>query len=770
MKIGIVFEGGGGKCAYQIGVWKAIKEYGIDKFVTSVSGTSAGALNAALFYQGDYYLAESLWQNIHEEDILHTEQYDSVQFGDAIFSQKKLGELIDTVLSNHRINSVTDSCYVTCRYRDKSKYRYFLWSDFLDLEMKKRILIASSAIPIIFESIEIDGEWYVDGGANGDNTPVKPLLDEDLDVIIVIHLSNSSVGRHHFSGKMIEIFPSSNIGKFFDGTLDFHHESINHRLKLGYYDGMQQLIELADLCFLESTKGSTKERNFLYNFRNARNNKKINTKKMEEEKMIEFNFTNEEARKEYEDKLSYLRKIVEKESVNSEYLWDSTVQKLSKKIEKVNAILQQEGISDLVTRKMSKDISNFLKKCKDGEFHIALVGAIKAGKSTLINALLDYEYASTQVTPETAALTKFKKGSENYIKLSFYNNDEWNALWTSANEAKATIFLEEYEKLEADNEKLKWLGKEDKKIDYETKDDLVRAIKEWTSSKSKCHYFVKEVEVGLKELELPEGVVLVDTPGLDDVVEYRSNITRDYIDRANAVLVCVKSDALTGQEMASIYSVFANARNNPGKVYVIATQIDTLNRPVENWEQQRQEWLKYLKGSGAYASLNLATDKLVPVSGYLYTLLKQYNDFDKEDDKYWDLESILSKFKVRNCDINEKYEYLLDFTNISKLKNKLEREIISEHKKILIDDIVESYELCKESIKETMEKVRASQEEIIEASKNGIEEIKKKQEEYNVKYKEAEEDKKELDILLKKLKLATTKRAEELEKAIKNLA
>lgn len=137
MKIGIVFEGGGGKCAYQIGVWKAIKEYGIDKFVTSVSGTSAGALNAALFYQGDYYLAESLWQNIHEEDILHTEQYDSFQFGDAIFSQKKLGELIDTVLSNHRINSVTDRCYVTCRYRDKSKYRYFLWSDFLDIELKK---------------------------------------------------------------------------------------------------------------------------------------------------------------------------------------------------------------------------------------------------------------------------------------------------------------------------------------------------------------------------------------------------------------------------------------------------------------------------------------------------------------------------------------------------------------------------------------------------------------------------------------------------------
>jgi predicted GTPase len=116
----------------------------------------------------------------------------------------------------------------------------------------------------------------------------------------------------------------------------------------------------------------------------------------------------------------------------------------------------------------------------------------------------------------------------------------------------------------------------------------VAEIQKWTSSKSVSHYFVKEVEVGLKEFELPEGVVLVDTPGLDDVVEYRSNITRDYIDRANAVLVCVKSDALTGQEMATIYSVFSNTRYNLEKVYIIATQIDTLNRPRENWMSSRR--------------------------------------------------------------------------------------------------------------------------------------------------------------------------------------
>jgi len=48
-KIGLAFVGGGGKGAYQIGVWKALCETGLDKQVQAVSGTSVGALNAAMF-------------------------------------------------------------------------------------------------------------------------------------------------------------------------------------------------------------------------------------------------------------------------------------------------------------------------------------------------------------------------------------------------------------------------------------------------------------------------------------------------------------------------------------------------------------------------------------------------------------------------------------------------------------------------------------------------------------------------------------------------
>lgn len=761
MNIGIVFEGGGGKGAYQIGAWKAIRELGVEPFVTCVSGTSVGALNAALFYMGSLSIAEDLWRGITDDDILHEKEVDVFANGDCIFSQKRLAELIEVAIRGVSKNESCKKCFVTCRYRDKSEYRYFTWSNFHDIELKKRVLLASSAIPIVFQSINIDWDWYVDGGANGDNIPVKPLEKEQLDCIIIVHLSNKRATITSFQGEVIEIFPSENLGGFIEGTMDFSPESISKRISMGYEDTKKALISLADNCCVLKANSALQI------------DKKINLEKvtinyMEDEKMVDFKFTSEEARKQYEEKVTALQKIANNREVDSAYLWDQTVQKYATKMEKVKKILKSEGISELVTSKMFKDIDTFLKRCSDAEFHIALVGAIKAGKSTLINALLGYEYASTKVTPETAVLTKFKKGDANYIKVSFYSEAEWTALWKSANDAKATVFLEEYAKLNADAEKASWLGKTDNRIACETNEDLVSEIQRWTSSKSVCHYFVKEVEVGLKKFELPEGVVLVDTPGLDDVVEYRSNITRDYIDRANAVLVCVKSDALTGPEMATIYSVFANTRYNLSKVYIIATQIDTLNRPIENWLEQQEEWLKYLKGKGAYASLELAKKNLVPVSAYFYTLLKDYNNLNEDDDKYWDLDSIIRKFRIR--DVNEKYQEMLDFTNIALLKNKIQREIVQDYKKLLIDDIVGNYELCKESIKEAMEKVKIAQEEIILTSQAGFEEIKKKQAEYDAKYNEAESDKKELENLLKKLKMATSQRADELEKAIKGLA
>lgn len=493
-------------------------------------------------------------------------------------------------------------------------------------------------------------------------------------------------------------------------------------------------------------------------------------KEREENTMEKFMFSNDEAKKMYEEKMNSLRKIVNENMDDRAYLWDETVKKYAVKMAKVNKILQSEGINEQVLH-LSKEINTFLSKCSSAEFHIALVGAIKAGKSTLINALLGYKYASTEVTPETAVLTKFRKSSEDYVKVSFYTNAEWDKLWKSVQETKASVFMEEYNTLGAENEKSNWLNKDEEKDICNSKEEVADMLLGWTSSKSAKHYFVREVEVGLKDFELPEGIVLVDTPGLDDVVQYRSDITRRYIDRANAVLVCVKADALTGQEWGTICRVFTNAGSTPEKVYIIATQTDTLNRPIENWEKQRKEWIKYLKSKSAYGREELAGKNLISVSAYLYLLLNDYNTLKEDDDEYWELSSILGKFKIKVEDIGkrESYDHMRDFTKIEFLRGELYEKFSRDYKKLLIDDIKESYLLCKDSIRKTMEDIRKNQQEIIQTSQCSLEEIQKKQREYEEKCSEAEKDKKELDTLLKQLQKITNQRTKELVDAIKRL-
>lgn len=60
----LVLAGGGAKGAYEVGVWKAMQEKGIAQNVRVISGTSVGALNAALFASVESEAQiESFWTN-----------------------------------------------------------------------------------------------------------------------------------------------------------------------------------------------------------------------------------------------------------------------------------------------------------------------------------------------------------------------------------------------------------------------------------------------------------------------------------------------------------------------------------------------------------------------------------------------------------------------------------------------------------------------------------------------------------------------------------
>ena len=214
---------------------------------------------------------------------------------------------------------------------------------------------------------------------------------------------------------------------------------------------------------------------------------------------------------------------------------------------------------------INRRINDYIENIKNPNYQIAIVGAIKAGKSTLINALIGHELASTNVTPETATLTKFKYSEKNCLKIKFYTKNDWDKIWYDATEKKATTFIEGYKQLNADEVKNLLLNKKDVYQEFDSIEEMKKEISRWTSSRSKEHYFVKELEIGINDLKLPTQICLVDTPGLNDVIDYRSKITRNYISNANAVIVCVNAKTLRNEEFLTITKVFSKARYKKDK-------------------------------------------------------------------------------------------------------------------------------------------------------------------------------------------------------------
>ena len=107
----IVFAGGGGKGSYQIGVIKALEKLGLAEKFIAASGTSVGALNAALFAQNNIVLAENVWRNISHKKILPIQLNEEMN---SIASKDGLRRIIDVNLNYQRIKESKVNVYVMC--------------------------------------------------------------------------------------------------------------------------------------------------------------------------------------------------------------------------------------------------------------------------------------------------------------------------------------------------------------------------------------------------------------------------------------------------------------------------------------------------------------------------------------------------------------------------------------------------------------------------------------------------------------------------------
>lgn len=422
--------------------------------------------------------------------------------------------------------------------------------------------------------------------------------------------------------------------------------------------------------------------------------------------------------------------------------WDATLNNYVRNIEKFKALLRLKGVSKNVNEELINKINSFIQSCCNPEFQIAFAGTIKTGKSTLINALLGANYASMAVTPETAALTKFRSSEKDYVKVTFYSNKEWTRLWNSISSA-ADKFIEEYKRLEADKIKNNWIGHEPfKKILANSEIEEELAV--WSSSQRPEHYFVKEIEVGISTLpaDFPKQVVFVDTPGLSDPVAYRSEITKRYIRRANAVFVCVEAKKLSKEEVETISSVFSISSQYKEKIYIIGTHYDVMNNPKEDWKVAKEFMVRQITGKGFFDNEKTANEHLIHSSAYQYNLCRDFAKLDETQKRSlmrFALGLNLDFTEVENC-IPE----LEEQSNVDTIRKTIGNKLISNYSKFIREDLISQYRNILNDVFRYAATTKESANSIILASQESMADLKKRLDTAQERNKSIEKSKKQL--------------------------
>ena len=386
----------------------------------------------------------------------------------------------------------------------------------------------------------------------------------------------------------------------------------------------------------------------------------------------------------------------------------SSLEKLQNEVERQKRkITEIENSIEIVEKEFNikfdeerKDIKEQKDFIEDPDLQIAIVGTIKAGKSTFINALFRENIASTDVTPETASLTKFIYKNENKLVVKFYNKEEWGKIWRDVEKAekenKGKIFKEEFENSGANSIKDDYIEKSDEIIEVSDIEKLKKEVEKYTSKNSRIHYFVKELIVYLNNENMPKEVAIVDTPGLDDVVEYRSNITIDFIKNANAVIVCVDSSRLENNEYRTIEGVFVNVGEDKYKVMILGTQIDKLNNPKEDWQKQREVWKQQLKDK--FKDESLLKDNIIGVSSYIFSNVIELENTGKCDkNALTNIQKLAESYGIKvsyeendNIIINRNLiiknsDSIKDLTNIEKVKSLMNKIVENREEEVMKD-------------------------------------------------------------------------------------
>ncbi|MFW3440012.1 dynamin family protein [Aliarcobacter butzleri] len=306
--------------------------------------------------------------------------------------------------------------------------------------------------------------------------------------------------------------------------------------------------------------------------------------------------------------------------------------------------------TDLTNKEILGELENTHNYLNNQKFSIGITGVMNAGKSTMLNALMGREILGSAVVPETANLTIVKHNPTDNAKVYYWNEQEWDRIKKSASQLESMKdFVEETNRIFGDNLK-NYIRPVSRFDEIDIKD-----LSSYTSAEAsgkKCN-LVKYVELGSKLDFLSDGIEIVDTPGLDDPVIQREEITKEYISQCDMMIHLMNvSQSATLKDVEFI--IDALLYQNISKLLVVITRADTVSK------EQLDEVIKYtktsiekqLKAQNKDSQLDyiLKTIRFIPISGRMALLHRTGREKEALD----------AGFTIEDTGILEIEKYLMD--------------------------------------------------------------------------------------------------------------
>lgn len=370
-------------------------------------------------------------------------------------------------------------------------------------------------------------------------------------------------------------------------------------------------------------------------------------------------------------------------------------------------------------------------------FKIGIVGQVKCGKSSFLNALLfdQDELLPMAATPMTAALTVIEYSDKNSAKIEFYNEEDWKEINKLNNEYKkefeerAKLEKEECEKKNKVYDPKKVISKidatlrsaneivehfknnglkesecigESKDIDLKDKKSFAKDLEKFVGANGKYTPIVKKSTLYINDEKL-KGYRIVDSPGTNDPIVSRGETTKRLLGSCDYIIFLSYSTQFldkNDKEYVEIKLPSQDAKEN--KILIVGTKFDgqllqesvvdeaegdiktAYDIETKKLRRKFDIWVEDFKQNKK--DLGFEKSTLEFQSTYLYKMARNFENLSEGQKQYLDR----LKKDYESSDLNA--ELLLELSGMKKIEEKRneilarKEQIMKESEKALLND------------------------------------------------------------------------------------